>query len=126
MDLCLASKPLIRVCAPAVLCIELIAKSQPPSGCSAKQHQQVNVRDPFRAADTTELICGLGLKFFLLAEPDTERLDQVLQDIYVLYTDYVLKNPFYVIEMPIHCELFDKYLLQRVQARSSSPSKPVR
>ena len=29
---------------------------------------------------------------------------------YELYADYVLKNPFYEIEMPIRCELFDYHL----------------
>ena len=27
--------------------------------------------------------------------------------VYDLYTDYVLKNPFYEMEMPVRCELFD-------------------
>ena len=30
--------------------------------------------------------------------------------IFDLYTDYVLKNPFYEMEMPIRCELFDQHL----------------
>ncbi|XP_048497762.1 uncharacterized protein LOC104890672 isoform X2 [Beta vulgaris subsp. vulgaris] len=30
-------------------------------------------------------------------------------------TDYVLKNPFYEMEMPIRCELFDINLAQAVQ-----------
>lgn len=30
--------------------------------------------------------------------------------IYDLYCDYVLKNPFYEVEMPIRCELFDTNL----------------
>lgn len=31
---------------------------------------------------------------------------------YDLYTDYVLKNPFYEVEMPVRCELFDVNLFQ--------------
>jgi hypothetical protein len=31
--------------------------------------------------------------------------------IYNLYCDFVLKNPFYEVEMPIRCELFDQSLL---------------
>lgn len=27
--------------------------------------------------------------------------------VYELYTDFVLKNPFYELEMPIRCDLFD-------------------
>lgn len=30
--------------------------------------------------------------------------------IFDLYADYVLKNPFYEVEMPIRCELFDHHL----------------
>lgn len=51
-----------------------------------------------------------GVKFFLIAEPQTHSMASLLKSIYVLYSDYVLKNPFYVTEMPIHCELFDKHL----------------
>ena len=29
---------------------------------------------------------------------------------YELYTDYALKNPFYEVEMPIRCDLFDQNL----------------
>ena len=36
----------------------------------------------------------------------------VLCRIYDLYTDYVLKNPFYEVEMPVRCELFDTNLFQ--------------
>ncbi len=35
--------------------------------------------------------------------------------IYDLYTDFVLKNPFYEVEMPIKCELFDTHLLELVR-----------
>ena len=70
-----------------------------------------------------------GLKFFISAEPDARHLDQVthtrndsvqaaaahvaprraqvLRDVYILYSDYVLKNPFYELDMPIHCDKFD-------------------
>ena len=53
-----------------------------------------------------------GLKFFLTADPDSKHLDQVLKEVYVLYSDYVLKNPFYELDMPIHCDKFDQKLLK--------------
>ena len=31
----------------------------------------------------------------------------MLRDVYILYSDYVLKNPFYELDMPIHCDKFD-------------------
>ena len=47
-----------------------------------------------------------GLKFFLTADPDSRNLDAVLREVYVLYSDYVLKNPFYELDQPIQCERF--------------------
>lgn len=48
-----------------------------------------------------------GIKFVLTAEPGgSENLDAVLREIYILYTDCALKDPFYELEMPIRCELF--------------------
>lgn len=46
----------------------------------------------------------------IVAEPNHYGLDIVLKKIYELYADYVLKNPFYSLEMPIRCELFDQNL----------------
>ena len=40
------------------------------------------------------------------AEPGTPDLSAVLKEIYVLYADCALKDPFYELEMPIRCELF--------------------
>lgn len=44
--------------------------------------------------------------------------DVVLKRIYEIYSDYALKNPFYSLEMPIRCELFDgslQVLLETVE-----------
>ncbi|KAI3941406.1 hypothetical protein MKW92_022216 [Papaver armeniacum] len=54
-------------------------------------------------------------KFFVVCEPGTQHMDTLLKIIYELYTDYVLKNPFYEMEMPIRCELFDINLIQGIQ-----------
>lgn len=45
-----------------------------------------------------------------VAETTQTGMDQFLRKIYELYSDYVLKNPFYSLEMPIRCELFDANL----------------
>ena len=37
-------------------------------------------------------------------------MGQVLKEVYVLYSDFVLKDPFYELEMPIRCESFDQKL----------------
>lgn len=51
-----------------------------------------------------------GVKFMVVAETTQTGLDILLRRIYELYSDYVLKNPFYSLEMPIRCELFDTNL----------------
>lgn len=54
----------------------------------------------------------------VVAENIQPGLDQLLRKIYELYADYVLKNPFYSLEMPIRCELFDtnlQNLLEQVE-----------
>ena len=53
-----------------------------------------------------------GLKFFITADPDSRHLDAVLKEVYVLYSDYVLKNPFYELDMPIQCEKFDEKVMK--------------
>jgi len=47
-----------------------------------------------------------GMKIFVLADPHTQNLQQFLSEIYNLFTDYVLKNPFHTIDMPIKSTLF--------------------
>ncbi|XP_021734497.1 trafficking protein particle complex subunit 4-like [Chenopodium quinoa] len=69
-------------------------------------------------ADTFDLHCFqslTGTKFFVVCEPGTQHMELLLKYVYELYTDYVLKNPFYEMEMPIRCELFDINLTQAVQ-----------
>nr|CAD7454404.1 unnamed protein product [Timema tahoe] len=51
-----------------------------------------------------------GVKFMVVAEPTQAGLDILLRRIYELYSDFALKNPFYSLEMPIRCELFDSNL----------------
>lgn len=46
----------------------------------------------------------------IVAEPTQIGMDVLLKRIYELYADYALKNPFYSLEMPIRCELFDTSL----------------
>mmetsp|Transcript_3719 Transcript_3719/g.5645 ORF Transcript_3719/g.5645 Transcript_3719/m.5645 type:complete len:136 (+) Transcript_3719:1367-1774(+) len=72
-------------------------------------------------ADTFKLQClaaPTGVKFFVTADPSQQNIDSVLRNIYELYADYVLKNPFYELDMPIRCELFDLNL-EKVATSSS-------
>ena len=64
-------------------------------------------------ADTFTLHCFqtlTGVKFIVISETGLNGIDILLRKIYELYSDYVLKNPFYSLEMPIRCELFDNKL----------------
>uniref|UniRef100_A0A0D9WFU1 Trafficking protein particle complex subunit n=1 Tax=Leersia perrieri TaxID=77586 RepID=A0A0D9WFU1_9ORYZ len=56
-----------------------------------------------------------GTKFFAVCETGAQNIEVLLKVIYELYTDFVLKNPFYEMEMPIRCELFDLNLVQVLQ-----------
>lgn len=63
-------------------------------------------------ADCMKLRCFqsvTGTKFIITTEParnDIE-LDDFLSQLYSLYADFVLKNPFYDLEQPIHnCDKF--------------------
>ncbi|XP_006642231.1 trafficking protein particle complex subunit 4 [Lepisosteus oculatus] len=63
--------------------------------------------------DTFKLHCFqtlTGIKFIVLADPRQSGIDALLRKIYEIYSDYALKNPFYSLEMPIRCELFDQNL----------------
>ncbi|XP_055918112.1 trafficking protein particle complex subunit 4 [Eupeodes corollae] len=64
-------------------------------------------------ADTFTLHCFqtlTGVKFIMVSETGLTGMDTLLRKIYELYSDFVLKNPFYSLEMPIRCELFDQKL----------------
>lgn len=64
-------------------------------------------------ADTFRMHCFqtlTGVKFMVVADSLQVGIDLLLRKIYELYSDFVLKNPFYSLEMPIRCELFDRNL----------------
>lgn len=50
-----------------------------------------------------------GVKFVITAERGTvtpKEFDAVIKEIYLMYVDCVLKDPFYELEMPVRSELF--------------------
>jgi hypothetical protein len=63
--------------------------------------------------------------FVAVGAPGQSNLDIFLRKVYELYADYVLKNPFYSLDMPIRfalrrslmsrCELFDVHLNELLQ-----------
>ncbi|KAK2748437.1 hypothetical protein FQN55_004375 [Onygenales sp. PD_40] len=58
-----------------------------------------------------------GTKFLLFTDPLMAGVDVVMRKVYELYADYVMKNPFYQIEMPVRCEAFDRNLGGWVKGR---------
>ena len=56
-----------------------------------------------------------GMNFIVVADPSQTGLDLLLRKTYGLYADFVLKNPFYTLDMPIRCDLFDDALEDYVQ-----------
>ncbi len=44
-------------------------------------------------------------------------MDVIIRRVYELYADYVMKNPFYQMEMPVRCEAFDRELLKYIRAK---------
>ncbi|GAV05424.1 hypothetical protein RvY_15561 [Ramazzottius varieornatus] len=53
-----------------------------------------------------------GTKFIVLTDLRQDGMDALLRKLYQIYADYALKNPFYLLEMPVRLDLFD----QNVQA----------
>lgn len=51
-----------------------------------------------------------GTKFLLFTDPPMTNVDVVMKKVYELYADFVMKNPFYQLEMPVRCEAFDRHL----------------
>ena len=47
----------------------------------------------------------------------TANAETVLKKVYELYADYVMKNPFYSLEMPIRSEKFERVVQGWVAAR---------
>ncbi|KEY68478.1 hypothetical protein S7711_01250, partial [Stachybotrys chartarum IBT 7711] len=56
-----------------------------------------------------------GTKFLLFTDTTQTNVDVTLRRIYDLYADYVMKNPFYSLEMPIRCDIFDRKLLSYIR-----------
>ena len=58
-----------------------------------------------------------GTKFLLFTEPAQPNVDVVMRRVYEIWCDYVMKNPFYSLEMPVRCEGFERVLGAYVRAR---------
>ncbi|XP_071582873.1 trafficking protein particle complex subunit 4 isoform X1 [Heliangelus exortis] len=73
----------------------------------------------------TSVTVAPGIKFVVLADPRQAGIDSLLRKIYEIYSDFALKNPFYSLEMPIRCELFDQNLKLALEvAEKAGPFGP--
>lgn len=64
-----------------------------------------------------------GVKFLLVTSPTEgdlnkgiEAAENLLRRIYTLYADFVMKNPFYEVDMPIRVDLFDRKVAELVKS----------
>lgn len=51
-----------------------------------------------------------GLKFIIITAPNSgsyENIEELFRQLYIVYSDYVMKDPFYSLDMPIKSSLFD-------------------
>ena len=58
-----------------------------------------------------------GTKFLLFTDPVTPNVDNIMRGVYERYTDFVMKNPFYQLEMPIRVEAWDRSLNTWLKSR---------
>lgn len=68
--------------------------------------------------DTFKLHClqtQTGVKFIVFTDPNRSSEELLLKKLYEIYSDYALKNPFYSLDMPVRCDLFDANLQQTVE-----------
>lgn len=92
----------------------LLTRPEPPSGLEVMETE--NFRLQCFATQT-------GLKFLLFTDAvqaSGPAADAAMRRIYEYYADYVMKNPFYQLEMPVRCELFDRRLLSYIREINSS------
>ncbi|WFD32989.1 hypothetical protein MSPP1_004046 [Malassezia sp. CBS 17886] len=56
-----------------------------------------------------------GTKLVLLTHAAHQNPNEVLKRAYQLYVDYVMKDPFYIAEMPIRIDAFDREVAMLLQ-----------
>ena len=98
--------------------VHAITKSLTPSslGIPSKDRTGIEVLE----SSQFRLTCFhtfTGTKFLLFTEPNQPNVDVIIRKVYELYADYVMKNPFYQLEMPIRCEAFERHLMSYIRAK---------
>ena len=57
-----------------------------------------------------------GLKFIAITDSKQQNVEQFLRKTYEIYSDYALKNPWYLMDQPIRSDLFDLNLQMAIDA----------
>ncbi|KAI2466379.1 Sybindin-like protein [Annulohypoxylon bovei var. microspora] len=91
--------------------VPIPTRPEPPSGLEVMESEN------FRLQCFNTLT---GTKFLLFTDTMQTNVDLTIRKIYDLYSDYVMKNPFYQLEMPIRCEAFDRKLNSYIREINSS------
>ncbi|KAK7423331.1 hypothetical protein QQZ08_002676 [Neonectria magnoliae] len=81
-------------------------RPEPPSGLEVLETEN------FRMQCFTTMT---GTKFLVFTDTTQANVDVTLRRVYDLYSDYVMKNPFYSLEMPVRCDIFDRKLLSYIR-----------
>jgi trafficking protein particle complex subunit 4 len=82
--------------------VGMLTRPEPPSGLEVLESEN------FRLQCFNTMT---GTKFLLFTDTTQANVDVIIRRIYDMYADYVMKNPFYQLEMPVRCEMFDRKLL---------------
>ncbi|KAI0110056.1 Sybindin-like protein [Daldinia grandis] len=91
--------------------VPIPSRPDPPSGLEVMETEN------FRLQCFNTLT---GTKFLLFTDTMQTNVDITTRKIYDLYSDYVMKNPFYQLEMPIRCEAFDRKLNSYIREINNS------
>lgn len=98
--------------------VHAITKSLTPSSLFIPSNQRTGIE--VLDSSSFRLNCFqtfTGTKFLLFTEPGQPNVETIVRKVYELYADYVMKNPFYQLEMPIRCEQFERGLVSYMRAK---------
>ena len=98
--------------------VHAITKSLTPSHLNIPSRERTGIE--VLEAGLFRLTCFQtvsGTKFLLFTEPQQPNVDTIMRKVYELYADYVTKNPFYQLEMPIRCQTWERHLVSYMRAK---------
>ncbi|KAK8019662.1 trafficking protein particle complex subunit 4 [Apiospora arundinis] len=89
----------------------LPSRPEPPSGLEVMETENFRLQ-----CFNTQT----GTKFLLFTDTMQANVDVAMRKVYDLYADYVMKNPFYQLEMPVRCDMFDRKLNSYIREINNS------